>query len=108
MPLHKVTKPFNTDGRMDAKYYGLPWVEKDGVIYADVPQEFVESYIEAGRIYPLDADGKAPVKAEPASVVEEAVDPVAEAAEKTESAEEVVEGTTEKAVTKKASRKRGK
>ena len=99
----KITKPFTPDGVQDTKYFGLGWEEVDGIVYALVPDEFLEDYVNNGRVLPPEDFFKK--RAEPVEVVEEVVAPVEVVTEMTESAEEVVEGTTEKAVEKKATRK---
>lgn len=100
MALYKPMHPFFPDGNPNIHYYGCQWESVDGVIMIKVPDEFVKDYIEAGRIM-----GEVPKQAEPEPPKVEVPDPVVAASEKTESAEDVVAGTTEEAVVKKTARK---
>ncbi len=96
MPLYKITESINVIDS-DLPYYGCPVITEDGVVYADVPDYAVESYIEVGRIFDVQccAD-KAPevkkTKEEPK-------------ADSQKSAEDVVEGKTEDAQEKKRKRR---
>ncbi len=100
MPLYKITESINViDSNLP--YYGCPVTTEDGVVYADVPDYAVESYIEVGRIFDVQccAD-KAP------EVEKTKEEPKVKKVEETpKTAEDVVEGKTEEAQEKKRKRR---
>ncbi len=108
MPLYKITEAVDiTDPNLS--YYGCPCVVEDGVIYADVPDYAVESYIEVGRVFDVQC-GKDEGSDKAAKEAKAQADKVAEDAAKAlkedpKSAEDVVDGKTEEAQEKKRKRR---
>jgi len=91
MPFHKITKSFNTIDEPNRLYFGCQWEEREDGVYADVPEYAVESYVECGRVHPIEEK-----KAEAPKV--KVVAP------EDKSAEDVVTGNTVDAVEKKEAR----